>query len=1063
MQVENTINHNTLFSAIHSPQISEFTYEKLVSFLRSINPNLKVEEIDNLSTDAVSFIKEFVIGIRTGERLKAMPEEVGHFFIELLPDDNQLKKDLISNITNFEIYSETFKKYSTIYVKENGKPDTEKIKKEAAGKLIGEYITAISQDNYEKVNKLTKVKEGWLRKWLRKLLEFFNKNIISNPDYKYYYQAANEILKGEASEEYKSDAQERLLNESFTGSYFFKITEEEFAKRYSDNATRLTPLSEKVIQNLNNSQKLSSLIEVVKKIKKEFNNISEKVDKEGKFAAIKENLTIETKNTSATINALSLLQRQLDVSYKNMIAPENAIKGFYEFLDTIYKLDLIADAVYDAVTSKDKVEGFNEAFNNINELQSYTRVYYTLKNMLDKDLTEILRDSQSGKTVLDVIKQATSKFDVVTEHILERQREYFKPLFSNLLSFTKDDVGKQLQEEYEFFKRQGNEVGMKETMDKIEKFVKGDKEINDFLLGLGSDMTLSQQVGYWASAAIANGDIFVSKIADFIQQKVKENEVAWTKNARDLQEKVDALAVGEKAHVIGEEITTVSKKYDPISKDGSPMEVLTFLNPVKYNEYYIEERKLNEIVFQKYKNFIDIPDSSVDEKDKAREEWKKAKLAFNDFVGKYRFRKYNKEYYSIFERYSKNALFLEQLSIWEAGTNLINETRAKQIGTLDTKELQNEIAQLIKSRSYLLSDKDENGNEKNPQEKEKARLLKEYFNETTKFKEIDKVASEENFNIALASYMQKVNEIINTIISRRNLTVGQFEDELKDRLNIQRFTLRKELNEYLTEEDVENTRQQLEDKWITSHSRVVIKQQYWDNRKLLIEELNRLLQRPENQESETLKRYKELFQLLQGSKDDINQINPESLTQDEIKRILEIERELIDNKKTMQSKDDIFASFYTEEDRLKIEQFEKQLLDPSLSPGMVKAIKARIFRIKRKEQYLKNEDIKTIKSIFRALGEMKESIPTEYYWEKMDELYNVFRDYEKFLQNQISLTIDAKDKDTLKFVSQNINKFLFKLENVLSERNFDELQFDFLSTGTNNSETLYDILLLEYT
>jgi hypothetical protein len=1058
MESENTMNKDSLFSAIHSPQISEFTYEKLVSFLRSINPNLKIEEIDNLSTDAVSFIKEFVIGIRTGERLRAMPEEVGHFFIELLPDDNQLKKDMISNITNFEIYSETFKKYSTIYVKENGKPDIEKIKKEAAGKLIGEYITAISENNYEKVNKLVKVKEGWLRKWLRKLLEFFNLNIISNPDYKYYYQAANEILKGEASEEYKSDAQERLLNESFTDSYFFKITEEEFSKRYSDNTTKLLPLSEKVVQNLSNSQKLSDLIEVVKKIKKEFNTLSEKVEKEAGYELIKENLTIESKNTSSTINALSLLQRQLDIAYKDIIAPENAIKGFYEFLDTVYKLDLIADAVYDAVTSKEKVTEFDEAFNNINELQSYTKIYYTLKNMLDKDLVEILSDSQSGKTVLDVIKQSTSKFDVVTEHILRKQREYFKPLFSELLSFTRDKIGKQLQQEYKDFEMQGNEVGMAETMKKIESFVKGDKEINDFLLGLGSDMNLSQQVGYWASAAIANGDIYVSSIANFIQQKVKENEVRWTNEARDLQEKVDALGVGQQAHVIGKEITTVSKKYDPISKDGSPMEVLTFLNPVKYNEYYIEERKLNEVVYQKYKDFIDIPDSSVDEKNKAREEWKKAKLEFNNFVGKFKFRKYNKEYYSVFERYSKNALFLEQLSKWESDSNLIREKRASQIGVIDAKDLENEIAQLVKIRSYLLSDVDVEGNQKEGDELERARLLKEYFNETSKFKEIDQVASEENFNIGLASYMQKVNEIVNGITSRRNLTVGQFESELKDRLNIKRFSLKKELNSDLTEEDIENARKQLEDKWVTSHTRVVIKQQYWDNRKFLIEELNRILQRPENQESETLKVYKRLYELLQGSKDDINQINPESLTREEVDEILIIEQQLIDMKKTSQSKDDIFSSFYTEEDRQKIEELERQLENPAVTLMQARALKKRIFRIKRKEEYLKNEDIKTVKSIFRALGEMKASLPTEYYWEKMDDLHKSFSEYHLFLINQISLTTDPKQKETFKIQSEFVDKFIYDFGNILSERNFDELQFDFLSTGTDNAQVL-DLIL----
>src|SRR5882672_4874596 len=76
----NSWNQDEMFTKLNFSEISEMTNNQLKTFLKSINPEFRIEEIDNLSVDGVAHVKDFLIQVRTMSKFKAIPEEVAHVF-----------------------------------------------------------------------------------------------------------------------------------------------------------------------------------------------------------------------------------------------------------------------------------------------------------------------------------------------------------------------------------------------------------------------------------------------------------------------------------------------------------------------------------------------------------------------------------------------------------------------------------------------------------------------------------------------------------------------------------------------------------------------------------------------------------------------------------------------------------------------------------------------------------------------------------------------------------------------------------------------------------------------
>jgi hypothetical protein len=125
--------------------VNEEINTKLLSFLAAYG--IRVEHVDNmkerLGVDAngAALIFDRLILIAKGkEKIDTLPEEVAHFVVELLGEDNPLIARLLDIIEDSAIYTETFEEYSGVYLDNKGNPDIHKIKKEAVGKAISKGI-----------------------------------------------------------------------------------------------------------------------------------------------------------------------------------------------------------------------------------------------------------------------------------------------------------------------------------------------------------------------------------------------------------------------------------------------------------------------------------------------------------------------------------------------------------------------------------------------------------------------------------------------------------------------------------------------------------------------------------------------------------------------------------------------------------------------------------------------------------------------------------------------------------------------------------------------------------
>lgn len=208
--------------------------EQLFTFLKSVNPDFRVEVVDNLSVRGLTNISEFLIQLRKGQE-DSLAEETSHVFLELLTD-TQLKSDLLKESERSRMYSWVFNEYSKLPAYQiNGKPNYEKLKRETAAKLLSLYIQDREAFNYwSGSEQLQNNLIGLIKRFL---------NWIKRKVYNPFSKASLRILKG------YTDGLDLALAENTEVFYdldprykVFETIEEEDIRKYS-----------KVYINLNNT------------------------------------------------------------------------------------------------------------------------------------------------------------------------------------------------------------------------------------------------------------------------------------------------------------------------------------------------------------------------------------------------------------------------------------------------------------------------------------------------------------------------------------------------------------------------------------------------------------------------------------------------------------------------------------------------------------------------------------------------------------------------------------------------------------------------------------------
>ena len=130
----------------------------------------------NEKTKGFADIMRGVVAVVEGSEDEVFAEEALHFAIAIIKDKHpSLYKQLTQDVRNYKIYDETFKEYSNQYLI-NGKTDIERIKEEAATKLL---VQVLNQEYGGEKPKLIKEAETLWEKIKQFLFDLFRNNSYS--------------------------------------------------------------------------------------------------------------------------------------------------------------------------------------------------------------------------------------------------------------------------------------------------------------------------------------------------------------------------------------------------------------------------------------------------------------------------------------------------------------------------------------------------------------------------------------------------------------------------------------------------------------------------------------------------------------------------------------------------------------------------------------------------------------------------------------------------------------------------------------------------------------------
>ena len=177
--------------------------EKVEKFLEKIGVSVRSVDIihdaqgNKLNAVAKASMMNKIIEVVNGKAdVTTLPEEAAHFFVEMLGESSPLFQDMLNKITGYKLYQVTVEQYrnNKLYRKADGTVDIPKIKKEAIGKLIAQYIIK-EEYGTESDAKIKEAYTWWNKLWAF-LSELFSKaKIEGNP----FEAVAKQILAGDTT------------------------------------------------------------------------------------------------------------------------------------------------------------------------------------------------------------------------------------------------------------------------------------------------------------------------------------------------------------------------------------------------------------------------------------------------------------------------------------------------------------------------------------------------------------------------------------------------------------------------------------------------------------------------------------------------------------------------------------------------------------------------------------------------------------------------------------------------------------------------------------------------
>ena len=201
--------------------------KRLENFLKKYNVTVNIGDAVKKFGDisGVYDIINKIIYVANNRNELTLPEEFGHSFVELMGSTTSKKEEnkdftfLMDTVEDTQLYKQVYEDYKDVYKREDGTPDTYKIKKEAIGQAIGlALISNYKGEDIQTKSFLQKVKD-----WVQKILDKFTgseylsfENLVNT--------IAKEVLSGDTKRLDKVDQSNyRLLD-------YYKTIEEQNKK-----------------------------------------------------------------------------------------------------------------------------------------------------------------------------------------------------------------------------------------------------------------------------------------------------------------------------------------------------------------------------------------------------------------------------------------------------------------------------------------------------------------------------------------------------------------------------------------------------------------------------------------------------------------------------------------------------------------------------------------------------------------------------------------------------------------------------------------------------------------
>lgn len=1013
-------NRNTMFSGLNYPEIDEITYGNLVSFLKSINPRFDVQEVDNLPTEGVTQLKNFLIQVKTLSKFTALPEEVAHVIVELIPDNHPLKKDMLNNITSFKIYSDTLALYKDVYTLPDGRPDYDKIKREAAAKLVAAYITAEATDNFAAVNELTKTKQGWISRWIAKLIEWLGINMLNRTQS--YADIAGMILSGDTDISLKTEKD--IADISFTDSYFFRMSEEQIYLSAEELRAKRPP------------QLLSVISKFSKEFGRRFNDIL-KDDKlpvgEQKYTQLNEMLKT-TGNQLGKINRLSevkIILGEVDLDLDAVLDAEAYTISLKQFIEAVDRLDILSESILKVIKSKEKSKDFNEAIENIRELEGYFGIYETFNNIISGELAQVLIDSNVAQDVIESIQRTQLGFKNVNDHILSRLRNDLFIFYKTMLETSNNVAATTLAAD---IARLPDNEKAKTFFDKrMEKLIISDDDIIKMLSGRGRDIDNFSSLNHLINAAHTNGDVFIATIAKYIQDRIERQQVKAGVNVRTLYQQIDPIQkrLAEDAAATGKKITFIDTIFDRDS--GETRQVLTWLNPHKNIQPALDtHRRAVEAARQKRAD----ADKNSEAFKEADAEYKIAQKAYSDFLEKYMNRPFVREYYDFRKKYESDTDFITAMEEWKVYSADIKADEELVDVQPEQDAVWERIAINKRLRANLLNERDLNGDMKPEEDLKKVRILKQFFEEQSKFREEDEVQTERSFLIYKNRYDQKVDFAIAEARKQNIRNLEDLERELQRQLRDPRIRIGTAYTIQYPDYEVGNTidysfvKNILSERWARKNITFQRNEEFFEFEKLVRDELDALQAKGELSDEDIAIKvaYESIRGILFGSRDEIGHINPDSLTEEERQMVIDWENFIVEQKANKPGLG-VDTSDMTEKDREDYDYYTSVLADDTL-PDDIK--KDALFARSGIQQRYKNVGrAKAIRDLIELLGSLTKKVPTVYYWDRMTT----------FLPHVAEFAKDIRNSGIEKAVIEGIDEFAKEFTEAVDNEDWDKLDF----------------------